>query len=834
MGYRLGVDLGTTYTAAAVHVDGRTEMLGLGIRAMQVPSVVFVRDDGEIVVGEAAEQQGAADPSRVVREFKRRVGDSVPLVVGGSPFSAQALTARLLAWVVGVATERQGRAPDHVCVTYPANWGPFKRDLLDQAIEMAGLRGAGTSTCTEPEAAAIAYASRDRVAEGDRVAVYDLGGGTFDAAVLVREGAGFRLLGPPEGVEHLGGIDFDEAVFRHVLTTLGDDVAALDDTDPATATGAGAVAARLRRGQGGAVVQRRHGRPGRAARDHDLRAADARRVRRHAAAGDRRDRVGDAPGARLLPRHRRGRVGDGAGGRLVADPAGEPDALGGVRPAAGAGQPPEARRRAGRGDPRHAGGAAAQGQPQGQPNGQAAAGPPDARVPAAGAAAAAAMGAAAGAGAAAGWVPGAAAPATPPPAWASAPAAGPPAPATGRRTWGTAPHRRTRSVPPLPPPLRPPGLAPDPAAPARPRRPTGARPRPSAPPRPAPHLPAPGRPPPPVRPRPADRAGSAPWRSAAGSSSRLGVMAGVLLTRGGSEPTPAPAPAPTSAPSSPSPTPATAVLPRSAQPLANDVIVWPRRVGDNWDITTISTDGTVGPPLTDSPEEDNFPVVSPDRRTIAYLHRTSPTSREVRVMGADGSGDRALFATAPPGCTDVTRPAFNGPQLRLVLPCLDAATGATTLTLVELDGTVVSVVDRGAVGDPAMAPDGLSVVYWKAAEAGQDGGEIYWASLDGSSPAGPVTAGDDRDNDPAFSPTDNVAAFTRPGQGIWTVGLQVGNPVTQLTTRDGDMDPSFSPDGTQITFKRQDEVWVMDADGGNEKRVSEVGDVGTAAAWSPR
>ena len=81
------------------------------------------------------------------------------------------------------------------------------------------------------------------MAEGDRVAVYDLGGGTFDAAVLVREGAGFRLPGPPEGVEHLGGIDFDEAVFRHVLTALGDDVAALDDTDPATAT----ALARLRR-----------------------------------------------------------------------------------------------------------------------------------------------------------------------------------------------------------------------------------------------------------------------------------------------------------------------------------------------------------------------------------------------------------------------------------------------------------------------------------------------------------------------------------------------------------------------------------------------------------
>ena len=81
------------------------------------------------------------------------------------------------------------------------------------------------------------------MAEGDRVAVYDLGGGTFDAAVLVPDGAGFRLAGPPEGVEQLGGIDFDEAVFRHVLTSLGPEVADLDDTDPATAT----ALARLRR-----------------------------------------------------------------------------------------------------------------------------------------------------------------------------------------------------------------------------------------------------------------------------------------------------------------------------------------------------------------------------------------------------------------------------------------------------------------------------------------------------------------------------------------------------------------------------------------------------------
>jgi actin-like ATPase involved in cell morphogenesis len=233
--YRLGVDLGTTYTAAAVNVEGRLEMLALGNRALQMPSVLFIKEDGEVLVGEAAERRGVVEPTRVVREFKRRIGDSVPLVVGGAPYSAQALAARLLSWVVGVATERQGGAPGRVTVTYPASWGPFKYDLLQQAIALAGLRN--VATCTEPEAAAITYASRSWVGEGERLAVYDLGGGTFDAAVLTRDREGFRLLGSPEGIEHLGGIDFDAAVFQHVLTSLGNAAKGLDDRDEAMVVG---------------------------------------------------------------------------------------------------------------------------------------------------------------------------------------------------------------------------------------------------------------------------------------------------------------------------------------------------------------------------------------------------------------------------------------------------------------------------------------------------------------------------------------------------------------------------------------------------------------------
>lgn len=116
-----------------------------------------------------------------------------------------------------------GRAPGRDPVTHPANWGTFKKDILEQAIRLADL--AGATLLTEPAAAAITYASRNRMAVGDSVVVYDLGGGTFDAAVVRRTGSGFEVVGTPEGIEHLGGVDFDEAVFEHVRTVLGDRLA---------------------------------------------------------------------------------------------------------------------------------------------------------------------------------------------------------------------------------------------------------------------------------------------------------------------------------------------------------------------------------------------------------------------------------------------------------------------------------------------------------------------------------------------------------------------------------------------------------------------------------
>lgn len=240
MGWTLGVDLGTTYTAAAVLRDGQGRMVNLGQRAAAVPSVVFLREDDTILIGEAAVRRGVAEPDRVAREFKRRVGDPAPILLGGVPMSADALLARLLAWTVDVASAREGGPPDRIVVCHPANWGPYKLELLEQTCRRAGLDR--TEFLSEPEAAVTHYAAQERVEAGAVVAVYDLGGGTFDAALLRKAATGFEILGRPEGIERLGGIDFDEAVLAHTLHHLGDSVAGLED-DPASR----AAFARLRR-----------------------------------------------------------------------------------------------------------------------------------------------------------------------------------------------------------------------------------------------------------------------------------------------------------------------------------------------------------------------------------------------------------------------------------------------------------------------------------------------------------------------------------------------------------------------------------------------------------
>jgi actin-like ATPase involved in cell morphogenesis len=245
MAYQLGIDLGTTFTCAAVCRSsdrrwGEPEVVTLGSRGATVPSVVFVGPDGSIVVGDAAERRALTDPDRVVREFKRRIGDPTPVMVASRPWAPQDLSARLVRWVVDRVAEREGGPADRIAVTHPAAWGQHKKELLSTALANQGLT---VTFLAEPQAAAMSYAANERVSGGSTIAVYDFGGGTFDAAVVRKGDIDFRMVGRPEGLERLGGIDFDQAVFEHVLEGMPDAFAELDDTDPAVLS----AVARIRR-----------------------------------------------------------------------------------------------------------------------------------------------------------------------------------------------------------------------------------------------------------------------------------------------------------------------------------------------------------------------------------------------------------------------------------------------------------------------------------------------------------------------------------------------------------------------------------------------------------
>jgi actin-like ATPase involved in cell morphogenesis len=212
--YALGIDFGTTFSAAVVQRVGNTHVVTLGNRSGSEPSVLLVRPDATLLFGEQAALRGVGEPTRLLANLKRRLGDPGPVVVEHHAFRAHELVGEYLRWIVDRVREREGGPAEVIAVGYPANWGAHRAESFAAALDHAGL--AGSPVVTEPYAAALFHAGAHEVAPGERLAVYDLGGGTFDAAVLRRTGQGFEIVGNPEGVEHLGGLDFDEALLHLV------------------------------------------------------------------------------------------------------------------------------------------------------------------------------------------------------------------------------------------------------------------------------------------------------------------------------------------------------------------------------------------------------------------------------------------------------------------------------------------------------------------------------------------------------------------------------------------------------------------------------------------
>lgn len=254
-GFALGVDLGTSNTVAVLRwPDGRTRPLLVDGEPI-LPSGVYADTDGRLHVGRDALRLAHADPDRYEPNPKRRV-DEPEVTLGDRRYRPAELLGGVLRAVGEAAVGALGFLPPAV-VTCPATWDADRRQVLAEALALAGWPSAaehtlsgptppGTRLLREPVAAARYYTEvlRRPVPVGESVAVFDFGGGTLDVAVVRNEGAdpwgdsGFRVISCG-GLDDLGGLDLDAAL----LALVGARVAAAHPaqwarlSEPADTTG---------------------------------------------------------------------------------------------------------------------------------------------------------------------------------------------------------------------------------------------------------------------------------------------------------------------------------------------------------------------------------------------------------------------------------------------------------------------------------------------------------------------------------------------------------------------------------------------------------------------
>ncbi len=219
--WELGIDFGTSYTVAAVAIDGNVTTVDVEANGRsRLPSSVFLSLDGQILVGTAAQHQAVFAPERYEPTPKRVLGEG-ELFLGDRLVPVSELAAAVLRRVYTEACRQQGEtAPRKVRITHPADWGDARKSVLKEAVEKAGM--STYELVAEPVAAAVRI-SLAATQPGETIAVYDFGGGTFDAAVLLRTKEGFEIAGPPAGRDPLGGEDIDVRIVNYLGEVLADE-----------------------------------------------------------------------------------------------------------------------------------------------------------------------------------------------------------------------------------------------------------------------------------------------------------------------------------------------------------------------------------------------------------------------------------------------------------------------------------------------------------------------------------------------------------------------------------------------------------------------------------
>ena len=235
MGKIIGIDLGTTNSAVAYMVAGKPEVIANAEGNRTTPSVVAINKNGERLVGQVAQRQRVTNAKNTIYGVKRLIGrkfsdkevqkdhdimpyeivkksDGVAVKLGDKDYSPEEVSAMILSKIKADAEAFLGEKVTEAVITVPAYFDDSQRQATKDAGKIAGLEV--KRIINEPTAAALAYGLESK--KDEKIAVFDLGGGTFDVSIL-ELGDGVFEVKSTNGDTHLGGEDFDNRIVNHFL-----------------------------------------------------------------------------------------------------------------------------------------------------------------------------------------------------------------------------------------------------------------------------------------------------------------------------------------------------------------------------------------------------------------------------------------------------------------------------------------------------------------------------------------------------------------------------------------------------------------------------------------
>ncbi len=214
----IGIDLGTTNSCMAVLEGGKPKVLPNAEGGRTTPSVVGFTKENERLVGQIAKRQAVSNPERTISSIKRDMGSKKKVKIGSDSYTAPELSAMILQKMKLDAEAHLGEPVNQAVITVPAYFNDNQRQATKDAGKIAGLEV--LRIINEPTAAALAYGlDKD---DGERIAVFDLGGGTFDISILEVGDGTFQVLST-DGDTKLGGDDWDQALVDYLAAEFKKD-----------------------------------------------------------------------------------------------------------------------------------------------------------------------------------------------------------------------------------------------------------------------------------------------------------------------------------------------------------------------------------------------------------------------------------------------------------------------------------------------------------------------------------------------------------------------------------------------------------------------------------